>query len=131
MHFLGIFLAAVAMFALGSVWYSPLLFAAAWTREAGVGATQKPDNKGMARMFGATFFLLLVSAAVLDAVITNWTGAEGLMHGLWVGFLGGVIAASVTGINHMFEQKSRKLFLINAGYDVLGFCIMGTVLALI
>lgn len=131
MHFLGILLAAGAMFALGSVWYSPLLFAAAWTREAGVDATQKPDSKGMLRLFAGTALLQLICAAVLDQVMSNWTGAEGVMHGLWVGFLGGVIAVSITTINHLFENKSRKLLFINAAYALLGFCIMGVVLALI
>ncbi|MGE5625282.1 MAG: DUF1761 domain-containing protein [Bacillota bacterium] len=131
MHFLGIFLAAVAMFAIGSVWYSPLLFIKAWLREAGMDPSQKPDSQTMMKTFGATFLLLLICAAVLDQVITNWTSEQGVFHGLWVGFLGGVIAAATTAINYLFEKKSRTLFLINAGYNVLGFCVMGVILSLI
>jgi len=131
MHFLGIFLAALAMFAIGSVWYSPLLFIKAWLREAGMDPNQKPDSRTLLRTFGATFVLLFICAAVLDLVIVNWTSEEGVGHGLWVGFLGGVLAAAVTAINYLFEKKSRTLFLINAGYDVLGFCVMGVILSLI
>ena len=48
-----------------------------------------------------------------------------------LGFLGGLLATAITAINHLFEKKSRTLFLINAGYDVFGFCLMGVILALL
>lgn len=131
MHYLAILLAAIGMFVLGSVWYSPVLFAKAWVRESGGDPAYKPSGKEMGRTFGGTFALLLVSAAVLDWVISNSTGTGEVTHGLWVGFLGGAIAAAMTAINYLFERKSRTLFLINAGYDVIGFCIMGVVLALV
>ena len=131
MHYLGIFLAAVAMFGVGSVWYSPVLFAKVWAREAGMDPNHKPDAKTMGKTFGATFVLLLVCATVLDVLISNSTAGEGILHGLFMGFLGGLIASAVTAINHLFENKSLKLFLINAGYDVLGFCLMGVILAML
>jgi hypothetical protein len=131
MHYLGILLAAAAMFGVGSVWYSPVLFAKAWTRGAGLDPNQKPEAKAMAKTFGATLVLLLVCATVLDILISNSTAGEGILHGLFMGFLGGVIATAVTAINHLFEKKSLTLFLINAGYDVIGFCLMGVILSLL
>ena len=47
------------------------------------------------------------------------------------GFLGGVLVACATGINFLFEKRSFMHFLINAGYDMVGFCIMGVVLSLL
>ena len=132
MHYLGILLAAAAMFGIGSVWYSPVLFAKVWMREAGMAPDHpKPDGKTMAKTFGATFLLLLVCATVLDVLISNSTAGEGILHGLFMGFLAGVVASAITAINHLFENKSLKLFLINAGYDVLGFCLMGVILAML
>jgi hypothetical protein len=131
MHYLGILLAAAAMFGIGSVWYSPVLFARTWAREAGMDPNKKPDGQTMAKTFGATFLLLLVCATVLDVLISNSIAGEGILHGLFIGFLGGVVATAVTAINHLFENKSLKLFLINAGYDVLGFCLMGVILAML
>jgi hypothetical protein len=131
MHYLGIVLAALAMFALGSVWFSPVLFVKAWLRETGQDPNQKPDGKQMVRTFGLTLVLLLISAAVLDCFISNWSAGEGLLHGLWVGVMGGIIAATTTGINYLFERKSWTLFFINAGYDLVGFCIMGMILSLL
>lgn len=131
MHYLGILLAALAMFALGAVWFSPVLFVKAWAREAGIDPNQKPDSKAMARTFGITFVLLLVAAVVLDFFVSNWTGGEGLLHGLWVGLLAGLLTSSAIGINFLFEKRSLLHFLINAGYDLIGFCLMGMVLALL
>lgn len=130
-HLLGIFLAAVAMFALGAVWYSPLLFAKPWGLALGIDMSKQPDSKAMLRLFAATFVLLLLCAAVLDCFIASWAAGEGLSHGLAVGFLGGLIAAFTTGINYVYEGRSLKLFCINAGYDIIGFCMMGVVLALL
>ena len=129
-HLLAVFLAALAMFALGSVWYSPLLFARRWMQESGIDPDKKPEGREMARMFGLTFLLLLIAAAVLDCVLTSWAVGEGMSHGLSVGFLGGTLVAAATGITFLFEKRSPIYFLINAGYDMLGFCIMGVVLSL-
>jgi hypothetical protein len=131
MHYLGIVLAAFAMFALGSVWFSPVMFVRAWVRESGVDASQKPDGKAMAKTFGLTLVLLLVSAAILSRFIDNWTEGEGILHGLEVGLMGGIWVTVATGINFLFEKKSLKLFLIDAGYHLVGFAVMGVILALV
>jgi hypothetical protein len=130
-HLIGIFLAALAMFALGSVWFSPLMFVNRWVKESGVDASNKPEGREMARMFGLTFLLLLLAAATLDCVLTSWAAGEGVSHGLAEGFLGGVLVVCATGINFLFEKRSFMHFLINAGYDMVGFCIMGVVLSLL
>jgi len=45
----------------------------------------------------------------------------GLMAGLfWV--------ATAMGITYLFERKSLKLYLINAGYHVVTFTLMGLIL---
>lgn len=37
-------------------------------------------------------------------------------------------ASAAMGITYLFERKSFKLFLINAGYHVVTFTIMGLIL---
>jgi hypothetical protein len=131
MHYLGIVLAALAMFALGSVWFSPVMFVRAWIRESGVDASQKPAPQAMAKTFGLTILLLLISAAILSRFIDNWTEGEGILHGLEVGLMGGIWVSVATGINFLFEKKSLKLFCIDAGYHLVGFAMMGVILALV
>jgi hypothetical protein len=130
LQYLGIFVSAFVMFVLGGVWYSPMLFANAWARESGTPNEHTTDPKAQARFFLILLVLLLVAAAVLDCVLTSWAPGRGLTHGLSVGFIGGILAASVVGMDTLFERKSLKLFLINAGYYLISFSITGVILAL-
>jgi len=130
LQFLGILASAIVMFVLGGVWYSPMLFANAWARESGTPNEHNTDPKAQARFFLILLLLLMLAAAVLDCVITSWAPGRGLSHGLSVGFIGGVLAASVIGMDTLFERKSIKLFLINAGYYIISFSITGVILTL-
>ena len=130
LQFLGILASAVIMFVLGGVWYSPMLFANAWARESGTPNEHNTDPKVQARFFIILLALLLLAAGVLDCVLTNWAPGRGLSHGLAVGFIGGMLATSVIGMDTLFERKSLKLFLINAGYYTVAFSMAGVILAL-
>ena len=124
---LAVLAAAVATFVLGGLWYSPALFGKAWQREAGVTDEQmRTSNK--ARVFGLAFILSLVAAFVFALFL----GPRPPVNlGLGAGFSAGLcwVAASF-GINYLFEQRSFKLWLINAGYHTLQFTIIGLILAL-
>jgi drug/metabolite transporter (DMT)-like permease len=51
--------------------------------------------------------------------------------GLGAGFSAGLCWVSASfGVNYLFERKSMKLFLINAGYHTLQFTVIGLILAL-
>ena len=129
-HLLAILASAVVMFALGGLWYSPALFAHAWSRESGTPDEHTTDRKVQMRFFVVLLVLLMLAAAVLDCVITSWAPGPGLGHGLAVGFIGGTLAAAVVGMDTLFERKRLTLFLINAGYYMLSFCVAGVILAL-
>ena len=126
-NILAVLAAAVATFVLGGLWYSPALFGKAWQREAGVTDEQmRTSNKVM--IFGLAFVLSLIAAFVFALFL----GPRPPVNlGLGAGFAAGLcwVAASF-GINYLFEQRSFKLWLINAGYHTLQFTIIGLILAL-
>ena len=124
-----ILIAAAVMWMLGAAWYSPFLFAQAWAQASGINMEEKPDRHTLMRMFGGSFLLMVMGAAVEDCLITNWAPGQGFGHGLAVGFLCGLLAAIATGINYLYEFRGLKLFLINSGYYLLGFCVMGLILS--
>src|SRR5262245_28647447 len=110
-----VLVATVASFAVGAVWYSPLLFVKAWQRETGVGAESAAKANVPLTMGGAiflTFLMTLVFALFLGQ-------SPGLKFGASAGFAAGLfwVAASL-GVNYLFEGRSLKLFLINGGYNV-------------
>lgn len=120
-----ILVSALAAFALGGLWYSPILFAKIWMKETGVN----PDNKqgrNVAMAFGGTFVLQLIAAMVLSVFIGPMgTVKGGALTGLLIGVC---FVATAIGTNYLYEGKSFKLFLINTGYAVGLLTIMGMIL---
>ncbi|MFT5501932.1 MAG: hypothetical protein ACI88G_002073 [Woeseiaceae bacterium] len=124
-NWLAVVVATIAAFALGGLWYSKVLFADSWLQE--VGLTEEAVNKAhMPTTFGGTFILQLIAATALAAVIgpeSSWQ--SGLQTGLTIGV---AWIATAYGITYLFEQRSRRLFFINAGYYVVLFAIMGSII---
>jgi hypothetical protein len=121
-NWLAVLLAALSAFVIGGLWYS-LLFAKPWQRAAGV--TDEQLKSGAVRIFVGSFLIAVVMAASLAAFI----GKGGAVFGLLAGLAAGITwVAAAVGINYLFERRSVRLFLINAGYNVLSFGMMGLII---
>ncbi len=123
-NWLAVLVAALAGFALGAIWYGPLL-GKAWMRESGVTEAQtKAGNP--AQIYGTTLLLNLITATSLALFI----GPDGtLQSGLFAGFMAGAtFIATAFGVVYLFEFRSLKLWLINAGYWVVIMSVMGVIL---
>ncbi len=120
-----ILVAALIGFVVGGAWYSPLLFAKAWMKEAGLDdAALKRARLG--RVFTLAFLCSLVMAFNLSAFLgAKATLAFGAMAGLATGL--GWVAMSLA-IIYLFEQRSLKLWLINGGCQVVTYTLMGAVI---
>jgi hypothetical protein len=137
MHFhhinlLAVLVAAIATMVAGFLWYSPLLFAKPWMKEMGYDPNDKARMEEMKRSagpaYGGSFLASLVSAFVL-ALFLHWLRVESLQIGLMVGFhvwLGFV--ATVQFTSALFTKQSMKLFGINAGYQLVCYLAMATIL---
>ena len=126
-NLIAVFLCGVASLVLGGIWYSPMLFANAWRRLAGLSDEQAKSGN-MAVIFGGAFVLSLIAAYVCGMCLGNsmpLAGAvgAGFSAGLcWVGF--------AFGINYLFERRPFGLWAINAGYHTLQFTLFGLILGL-
>ena len=112
LNWLAILVAAVASMVLGFIWYSPLLFAKAWTREMG------------------SLFASFLSAFTL-ALVLHGMQAQSLHFGLMASFhiwLGFVATVQFTGA--LFAKQTMKLFAINTGYQLVCYLAMGAILVL-
>lgn len=124
-NWLAVIVAAIAAFGVGAIWYSPLMFTKAWLREAGVDEA-RARNVTMPLIMGKAFLLVLLATAVF-AMFLGPTVDVG--SGALYGFLAGLFwVTGYLGVNYLFEQRSLKLFLINGGYNVVSFTVMGAVL---
>lgn len=119
----GVLLAALSAFMIGGVWYTAL-FGKRWMKLNGFTEEQLSGKAGL--VFGGSFILALIIAFVLALFL----GSESTpMLGATAGFMAGLFwVAAGMGITYLFERKSLELYLINAGYHVVTFTLMGLII---
>lgn len=123
-NWLSVIVAAVSSFMVGGIWYGPL-FGKAWMN--GFGFTEEQlGQRNMPMVFGVSLLLALIASINLEMFI----GAEStLAFGLFAGFAAGLgWVAAFLGILYLFEMRSLKVYLINAGYCVVALTLMGAIL---
>ena len=138
MEFVGVNLwsvlaAAVAAMILGFLWYSPFLFAKPWTLAMGYDPNDKAKmeemRKGAGKLYGITFITSLLSAFVLAKII-DVTTVNAVLYGMKIGFavwLGFVTTVQLTST--LFKKRPIKLYLIDTGYQLVCYLVMGAILA--
>lgn len=124
-NYAAIAVATIVSFLLGGVWYSPMLFAKSWMHEAGVSEEQA-KSANMKKVFGFSLLCTLVMAFNLAAFLgpqasVSFGAAAGAATGI------GFVAMSL-GVIYLFEGRSLKLWLINSGYQVVSYTVMGVIL---
>jgi hypothetical protein len=125
LNYLAILAAAASAFVIGGVWYSPILFGNAWMKAAGLSESEV-RTRNMGVVFGVSFLLSLIVSFNLAAFLA---GPPNLSWGITAGALAGIgWVATAMGITYLFEARSPKLFLVNAGYHAVTFMIMGGIL---
>jgi hypothetical protein len=121
-----VLVAALSTFLIGGLWYSPAVFGKAWMRENGF-TEESMKGANMVKIFGLAFFLALIASFNLTMFMGTENRPE--MGAFW-GFLAGFgWVATFIGTHYLFERRSFKLFLINAGYSIVSLTIMGVILA--
>jgi hypothetical protein len=127
-NWLAVIAAAIAMFGLGAVWYSPLLFVKQWEKAAKITREGSPGGNFVYVMVGA-FVINLIMAANLAFFLAG--------PGTTLGFAIGASVAAGLGwatlslwLISLFESKSFSYVLINGGYLTIGFALMGLILGL-
>jgi uncharacterized membrane protein YbjE (DUF340 family) len=125
LNYFAILAAAVSSFVIGGVWYSPILFGSAWMKAAGL-SEQEVRTRKMGIVFSVSFLLSLVISFNLAAFLA---GPPNLTWGITAGALAGIgWVSTAMGITYLFEARSPKLFLVNAGYHAVTFMVMGGIL---
>lgn len=124
-NWLAILVSALSTFLIGGLWYSPAVFGKAWMKENGF-TEESMKGSNMVKIFGLTFVLALIASVNL-AMFLGPDVNVGL--GAFYGFLAGFgWVATFVGTHYLFERKSFKLFLINAGYSTVSLTVMGVII---
>jgi uncharacterized membrane protein len=124
--------AALASMIIGFIWYSPILFARPWMIQMGYDPDDKSKleelRKGAGRMYGIAFVLSLIGAFVLAKIISGLTIVT-VLYGIkvgvavWAGFV-----MPVQWTDQMFGRRPFRLFMINTGYQLVCYLVMGAIL---
>jgi hypothetical protein len=126
---LAVLAAAVAAWLIGALWYSPVMFAKAWVNAHGYTPEQLAAMKVMqGKVIGATLVAMILMAAVLQVFLRH-LGADSIGDGVkwashaWLGF-----AVPLGIIAHLYSQKKIAAWLIDTGYQLVYFLVMGAIL---
>ena len=130
-NLLAVLVAAVVTFALGALWYSPLLFAKAWVAANGFTPEKvEAMRKGAGKAYSVTFLCWLVMAAAL-AVLIHRLGVNTAIGGVKVGGLCWAGFAATVGLSGLvFSERRPAAFLIDTGYQLVSLVGMGVILSL-
>jgi hypothetical protein len=125
-NWFAVVVAALAKFAIGGVWYSPVAFGPRWGAIVGVSPAAFRQ-----RMMPA-MIADLVSSLVLAWILANvlkFTGAVGLVPGvrvsffLWLGFVATPLLTTT-----VYEGRPMALFAINGSYWLVSMLVMGGII---
>jgi hypothetical protein len=126
-NWLAVLVAAVAYFAVGGLWYSPVLFAKPWIASSGITPEQA---QGPGALYAVSFgFQFLASLAL--ALIAVAAGAESVADGIVLGLVVGIgFVLTSVGVTQMFSNAPGVLQAINIGYHLVGLVVAGIIVAL-
>ena len=125
LNWLAIIVSAVSAFVLGSLWYSPVMFAKRWMKETGI-TEESTKNTNMGKVFGLAFILSIIASFFLAMFIGSGAGGA---FGALAGFMAGIgWVFTFMGISYLFEARTLAHFLINSLYSVTSLTLMGFII---
>jgi hypothetical protein len=125
-NYAAVFIAAVAYWLLGAVWYG-VLFSKPWMALENI-TMEQAKSMNPVLPYVITFVLNLLIAYSL-AQICIWRNANTIGRGasvgvlLWIGFIG-----PITYTTYMYEMRPKELFAINQFYPLAGMVLMGAII---
>ncbi len=129
-NFWPILVASVAAFAIGSLWYSPVLFGRQWMTLSGITDADiaASSTKGMWKFYVIQFISTLVTFSILAFIIAavgGQTAGDGIFFAVlaWIAF---PAMGSVSGI--LWEKKPIKLVLINTLSTLVCWIVAGAII---
>lgn len=134
-NYLAVLVSGIVIFALGGLWYSPVLFARRWIALQGRTEEQERAQAAAANMplmyvsaFICGFVTAWVMALILAHIATSLelNAAHGALIGfmVWLGF-----AATTSYATALFSGKPKQLWLIDSAYNLVCFVLAGMILA--
>ena len=127
-NYLAVVVAAVAAFAIGGIWYSPLLFAKQWVKAHGYSEERVNEMQKSAGKAYAVSLLCQLLIALAIAVLVGYLHLSLCVQGLKLGLLIWAGFAFPLGLMaNVFSDKRITVFYIDAGYQLVYLLIIGSI----
>jgi hypothetical protein len=126
-NWVAVLIAGGLYFALGALWYSPVLFARMFIKYRGLDPSQMGGGNPLE--FGVTFLADLVAAAVL-AIVLYFVQPANIADGILSGLLLAIGIAATSALAYtIYSGPHKMLWVIYTGYQLVAFGVMGALLA--
>jgi len=115
-NYVAVLVAAIAVFVLGWLWYSPLLFYKPWMRARGMdpaaamAGAKMPGGKLVGELLRCIVLAYVIAHFVALLGISSWMGAVHFGFLLWIGFPVILLIGSM-----LWENTPPKVAAIHAG----------------
>ncbi len=130
-NYWAVLVAAVAAYAIGAFWFSPLGFGKAWVKLQKIDAKkmkQMMANTNMKVSYGGSFLGQLLTAFVLAQIlaltgIATLTGALELAFWVWLGFVATVQAGKV-----FWNAAPWSLWFLETAHNLVSLLVVAAIL---
>jgi hypothetical protein len=115
-NYLAVFVAAIVVFVLGWLWYSPLLFYKPWMRARGLDpvaamtGAKMPAGKLVVELVRCIVLAYVIARLAALVGVSSWMGAVHFGVLLWIGFPVILLIGSI-----LWENTPVKVAAIHAG----------------
>jgi len=122
LNWLAVIAAALSTFLIGGIWYK--IFENGWLA---ANKVTRDDLRG--RSMGLVFGLAFVFSLIMAFNLAMFIGQGDLAYGAFAGFLTGFgWLFFAIGIISLFENRPASYVLINGGYMIVAFTVMGAII---
>ena len=125
LNYLAVAAAIVLNMVLGALWYGPA-FGKAWMAVNNLTEEMIKEQGSATKGYVVAVVVSAIIAFVI-ALLAEAVGVENAGEGAILGAVAGVgLVATTFGVSYVFESRTVKHWLINAGYPVVSITLIGT-----
>ena len=132
LNWLAVIVGALVYFALGALWYSPVLFAKPWQRAIGWDENREPPQASA--MTYVVPLIAYIVMAIAIGLLAAATGTDTLGEGIVLGLVVGIgLSLAHTFVDASFSPEKPRpwtWFAINGTYHALGLVIVSVIVAI-
>lgn len=128
-NYWAIVVAAVATWALGAAWYSPLMLGKQWGAAHGLTPQRMAGMKHrMLPAFIVSLFGYLVIAYIVARVV-GWSGRGGAIAGVEISLMLWVGLFALEGLSsHLYSDRKNAVYVIDTGYRLAYMILIGLII---